>query len=430
MRQWIAYGLKWAPLGTVLVLVAALGPADSYGQRGEYQDEYQPQDLSGYQDAYSDERQAQYQDEYQRRERDSQERYTGGYRGESPQRRDRAALEVTLRSDPQRGLQVRDVDPASVAARAGLQEGDRIIAFEVIRDGRRGVIRVEGEVSGARQRDQRTERTRRAALGVRLGEGRRGVEITDVEPGTPAEEAGLRPGDEILAIDGQQVQWPDEVVRLIGRGDPRDRVSLQILRDGRRRTVQTTLERHSEVFDESGQARRQEERRMARPDAREMRSMRERQRPEVMRGMRGEPTGRAGRQGALGVELDESRRGTVEIAEIYPDSPAEEAGLRPGDQIVAVNGREVSSADEVTELIGRSRPNQQIELTIQRGGRERTLVATLASQQEVFAERGDAREAYSRDEIGREQERLGERVGERVRQGAGNLGERIFGDDL
>ncbi len=58
----------------------------------------------------------------------------------------------------------------------------------------------------------------------------------------------------------------------------------------------------------------------------------------------------------------------VEITKILPDSPAEKAGLKPGDRMLAVDGRPVARGAAITETWLRSRPGDQVVLTIQRNG--------------------------------------------------------------
>jgi regulator of sigma E protease len=64
-------------------------------------------------------------------------------------------------------------------------------------------------------------------------------------------------------------------------------------------------------------------------------------------------------------------RGTTVVAEVEPNRPAQEAGLRPGDKVVAVNGNPVGYVGMFEEINGSQ--GQPIRLTVERGGREVTL---------------------------------------------------------
>ncbi|MFH1085336.1 MAG: PDZ domain-containing protein [Chloroflexota bacterium] len=76
--------------------------------------------------------------------------------------------------------------------------------------------------------------------------GPQGALITEVVKGSPAEQAGLRVGDIIIAVDGQELTEAEELARLIGEYDPGDQVSLTLFEVGRERTAEVTLGRHPE----------------------------------------------------------------------------------------------------------------------------------------------------------------------------------------
>ncbi len=69
-----------------------------------------------------------------------------------------------------------------------------------------------------------------------LGE-RSGVFIDSVLPGSPAEEAGLREGDIILDIDGEEVTTIVEVQQAVIRREFDEPVEVTVLRRGRERTI-------------------------------------------------------------------------------------------------------------------------------------------------------------------------------------------------
>lgn len=73
--------------------------------------------------------------------------------------------------------------------------------------------------------------------------------------------------------------------------------------------------------------------------------------------------------GVLGVQ-----RATLAVAEVVPGKPADRAGLRAGDRIVAVEGRRVSTWEEVVTLV-RASPGKPLALTVERMGQlEDTVV--------------------------------------------------------
>jgi serine protease Do len=97
-------------------------------------------------------------------------------------------------------------------------------------------------------------RWRRSVLGVRIGE----VVTEDVEafglpqvggalvqsfsePNTPAERAGLRQGDVIVAVDGEPITRVNELQRVVASRRPGDRVSIDVIRYGDRQRVEVQL---------------------------------------------------------------------------------------------------------------------------------------------------------------------------------------------
>ncbi|GAA4944263.1 hypothetical protein GCM10023224_28980 [Streptomonospora halophila] len=65
--------------------------------------------------------------------------------------------------------------------------------------------------------------------------------VSAVEPGGPADEAGLREGDVVIRFDGRDISDADTLVRLIGEYEAGDRVEIVYERDGERRTTDITL---------------------------------------------------------------------------------------------------------------------------------------------------------------------------------------------
>jgi serine protease Do len=72
-------------------------------------------------------------------------------------------------------------------------------------------------------------------------ESRRGALVSEVVPGSPAAQAGLRPGDVIIAFQQAEVQDPHALTRRVGGTPPGQAVTLDLARGGRRETVNVTL---------------------------------------------------------------------------------------------------------------------------------------------------------------------------------------------
>lgn len=78
-------------------------------------------------------------------------------------------------------------------------------------------------------------------LGVGIKDGKRGVELTLVVDGTPARQAGLQVGDEIVAIDKRAVVSAGDLQTRIGALKVGHRVKLDVVRRTRRFTVTVKL---------------------------------------------------------------------------------------------------------------------------------------------------------------------------------------------
>jgi len=65
----------------------------------------------------------------------------------------------------------------------------------------------------------------------------------------------------------------------------------------------------------------------------------------------------------------------VVVREVEPNTPAFEAGLQPGDRILAVGGQPVRSAEQVTQFI-RDHKSQPITITLNRNGQQKEITAT------------------------------------------------------
>ncbi len=136
------------------------------------------------------------------------------------------------------------VEPGSPAAAAGIQPGDTVVSvdgttIETWRDLETAMLTAGGRtVTVALRRDGTSFQVSLTPKEVsRYGFGYAGIlpplssEVRQVVPGSPAERAGLRPGDRIVAVNGQPVQQFYDLIRLISP-HPGERVTLTVEREG------------------------------------------------------------------------------------------------------------------------------------------------------------------------------------------------------
>jgi S1-C subfamily serine protease len=90
----------------------------------------------------------------------------------------------------------------------------------------------------------RVTNSHRAYLGIRVATvtGGNGVLISRVDPGGPADKAGLQAGDVITAIDGQPVDSATALTAILAQHKPGDQVKVTVVHgDGTQATVTVTL---------------------------------------------------------------------------------------------------------------------------------------------------------------------------------------------
>jgi serine protease Do len=154
-----------------------------------------------------------------------------------------------------------------------------------------------------------------------------GAVVTQVEPDSPGAKAGLQIGDVITEIDGQKVADAGELQVVVSQKRPGAKITLEVLREGKKMSVPVTLE-------ELG--------------TREERA-----------GARGESQGKARWGVGLNdltpdvreqIQAPQDLHGAV-IAQVQPGSAADNAGLQAGDVILEVNRHKVQSAQEASQSL-------------------------------------------------------------------------------
>jgi hypothetical protein len=80
----------------------------------------------------------------------------------------------------------------------------------------------------------------------------------------------------------------------------------------------------------------------------------------------------------LGIAVDPRADG-VFVAHVDEKSPARRAGAKEGDRIVAWNGAPIADANAWNEMLSKSKPNEKVEVTVERKGKKVKLAVTLGS---------------------------------------------------
>jgi putative serine protease PepD len=91
--------------------------------------------------------------------------------------------------------------------------------------------------------------------------------------------------------------------------------------------------------------------------------------------------GRAVKHAYLGVLVGDPASGSgARVDTVRAGSPAADAGLKSGDVITAIDGVAVTSANQLTGLVGEHKPGDKLRLTVERKGSTLELEATLATR--------------------------------------------------
>jgi serine protease Do len=162
----------------------------------------------------------------------------------------------------------------------------------------------------------------------------RGAEVTSVEPGGPASRAGLRAGDVITEVNGKSVRDNGELVSMIMATRPGTTVPLKVVRERQTITLNVTV----------AELNLAEEQQVATATPAEPQRGQPR---DTGFGMSVSPITPQVRQ-ETGLP---SGQGGAVVANVTPFGPAAQAGLRPDDVILSIQGRRVGTPDEVSAAI-------------------------------------------------------------------------------
>jgi serine protease Do len=155
----------------------------------------------------------------------------------------------------------------------------------------------------------------------------RGALVAQVEKDSPAEKAGIKPGDVLLGVNGKTVERSAEVPPLVAAVKPGTKATLDVWRDGKKQALAVTV----------GEL-------------------------EADKTAAAMPKGESAETGKLGLAVRPSAEGlVVENA----SGAAARAGIRTGDVVTAVNGRPVKSVDELRSAAEKSKGS--VALLVRRG---------------------------------------------------------------
>jgi serine protease Do len=166
-----------------------------------------------------------------------------------------------------------------------------------------------------------------------------GVEVTRVEENSPAEKAGMKPGDVVLEYNGQRVEGMEQFGRMVRETPPGREVRLTISRNGATQTLTAAL--GSRKFRFSGNF----------PPGFEVPEFHMPDIPQIFTTIRSPMLGveaeSLGTQLAVYFGVKEG----VLVRSVLDNTPAQKAGIKAGDVITKVDGMAVTSPSELSSAV-------------------------------------------------------------------------------
>jgi serine protease Do len=105
-------------------------------------------------------------------------------------------------------------------------------------------------------------------------------------------------------------------------------------------------------------------------------------------------------RGSIGIQFRQGLSGAVNrvygfkngvlVQQVQPSGPADKAGLKPGDIITTLDGRNIKDGDDLVNEIASRRPGSSIRLGFMRDGKPEDATVTIGDRDKVFADLGQA----------------------------------------
>lgn len=182
-----------------------------------------------------------------------------------------------------------------------------------------------------------------------------GALVAQIQDDGPAAKGGLQVGDVILSMNGQPIIMSADLPHLVGALKAGSKAKLEVIRDGKRQTVELTvgaIPEEGATLDALGNAKPGAER-------------------------------SSNRLGIAVVELSEEQKKSfdlksgVVIKEVQ-DGPAALIGLQPGDVITHLNNQAINSTKEFTDIAKALPKNRSVSMRVLRQGRASFITFKLA----------------------------------------------------
>jgi serine protease Do len=173
-----------------------------------------------------------------------------------------------------------------------------------------------------------------------------GALVGEVSPDSPAEKAGILPGDIIIGYQGKEISQMSMLPAMVAETPVGEKVEVTLIRDGKKKTVSVTVAKLDEEKMGGAEAAQ-----------------------ESLFGLTVQQ---------LTPELAQSlkikdKEGVI-VSNVEPNSTAAEAGLRPGDLLLEVNRQEIKNLEDYNRALEGVDKKDSILLLVKRGSHTRFVV--------------------------------------------------------
>ena len=198
---------------------------------------------------------------------------------------------------------------------------------------------------------------------------KQGVIVSGVEEDSPADEAGIEDGDVIVRFDGKEVESPEGLRDIVRETEAGKKVDVVVVRGSDKKTLALVVGERPEEFTwfDAG---------------------------DLKEGIQSLGTWYEGWPWGprLGVEVTDlsedlaSYFGTgagdgVLVLKVREESPAAEAGIKPGDVIKKVGDEAITSAEDLRESVRGEKAGEKIDVAVLRKGKTQTFQVELEESQ-------------------------------------------------
>ena len=175
-----------------------------------------------------------------------------------------------------------------------------------------------------------------------------GVIVANVRPGGPADQAGLKTGDAVIAVNGKKVGNGNELVNEISNLAPGSKAKIAYLRNGKEAETSVTIADRAKLFSD---------RLGTDEDTNDQEQPTESKLGITVKPLSGDLADRLGTQAGKGVI----------VQDVKPNSFAEDVGLGRGDVILEVNKQPVNNEDDFRKLQASLKSGQDVVFLVRQG---------------------------------------------------------------